>query len=551
MKLDIKAFAVGLLCLAVVPLSACGKKTEETKRAAGITPESAVAFGSISLTPSIEQQTNLLRFANTFVDDEQDFDGSKDDLGAKFVDELFGGDLDYETDFKSWIGSEAAIAVFTDVPEDSSDSEGVAAIIDVSDEEQAQTSLEAIRDSNSAANLSGIQWELIDGKAVIVDASVEDADDAWVLDNFRGLKSGDGLSLAEVERFRQLDDKVSSDRLAYTYVDVQRLAEEALSGDDSECTFGGADSVSAVVSAVRAEPDALRLQVAAAGAETDLKLSDQLSRLPEGTVGALGLATGTINLEELLTANGLSCDEEGLSLDYESIFGDFEAETGVNVQRDFADWISGDVTFVVGSGTTNVDDTTLPSEFGLVSAASNINNKSSRLDGTIDSVERAARYLAAQTSCYTDFDTYEEVCDDPDTVQLGYSFEQVEIAGASNAYQLVFDSGDDLGDIAPVFAVSDERFVVASTKEYAELLLSDGDQSQVAEIGGALLNAEGNVTFAGVVDLDQLADLIEETTSSSEYGDFLDGLRKFNTFEFSSVTNGTISVFDGKLSLDE
>jgi hypothetical protein len=539
--------------MVIVPLSACGKKTDETQRAAGITPESAVAFASISLSPSVEQQANLVRFANTVAQDDFNFESSKDDFGQSVVDDVFGGELSYDEDFKSWIGSEVSVAAFVDVPEDSGDDIGVAVIVDVTDEAVAESSLQKIKDNNEVENFSEIEWQIINGKAVIVDSDSRGQDDAWVLERFVALEAGDGKSLAEVDRFTELDDELASDRLFYGFVDFQKAQSDFRGFEESGCELNAAGT-STVMSALRAEPDALRLQVAAAGAQESSKVSDRLSRLPEGTVGAFSFATGPLDLEALLTENSLQCDDQDLSVDYDEVFGDFEDETGVDVQRHIVDWFSGDMTLVLGSRTTN-DDQALPNEFGIVTSAANIDDKSARLTESIEKFEDLARYALAQSDCFFDFDTGEENCVDPDDVVLPFSFDEVTVDGASLAYEVVFEDSEALSaTLSPVFAVSDDAFVLASNAEYATLLLGDGDGSAIAEIGSQVLDGDGDVTFAGVIDLDATADFAEDLIGDNdtrESRDFLDGLRRFDTFEFSARTKGSISVFDGKLSLDE
>ncbi|MGH9181665.1 MAG: DUF3352 domain-containing protein, partial [Acidimicrobiales bacterium] len=98
--------------MGLLALPACGGKTDEKARAAGITPTDALAFFSVNLAPSIEQKRNLQGILGKFpgVADEVrgDFEDALDGLLDDVTEEA---GLDYETDVKPWLGNEVALVV--------------------------------------------------------------------------------------------------------------------------------------------------------------------------------------------------------------------------------------------------------------------------------------------------------------------------------------------------------------------------------------------------------------------------------------------------------
>src|SRR5689334_3701117 len=99
----VRKFVVTSVVAAVLlALPACGGKTDERVRAAGIIPANAIAMLSVNLEPSIEQQRSLLSFAKAFpgakVKDE--FAEAKDEL----LDDILEGSGLTMADVKPWLG---------------------------------------------------------------------------------------------------------------------------------------------------------------------------------------------------------------------------------------------------------------------------------------------------------------------------------------------------------------------------------------------------------------------------------------------------------------
>src|SRR3954463_7402666 len=100
-----------LACLVAV-LPACGNRTNESARAAGMVPANAIAFVSASLDPSIAQKKNLLDIARKFPKARDKVRSNFQDTRDSFLsDAVKEACLDYAKDVKPWLGSELAVAV--------------------------------------------------------------------------------------------------------------------------------------------------------------------------------------------------------------------------------------------------------------------------------------------------------------------------------------------------------------------------------------------------------------------------------------------------------
>src|SRR3954462_1515556 len=96
--------------LAVLP--ACGNRTDEASRAAGMVPADTIAFVSASLDPSIAQKKNMLDIARKFPKARDKVRANFQDTRDAFLsDAVKDACLDYAKDVKPWLGSELAVAV--------------------------------------------------------------------------------------------------------------------------------------------------------------------------------------------------------------------------------------------------------------------------------------------------------------------------------------------------------------------------------------------------------------------------------------------------------
>src|SRR5205807_61107 len=119
----------------VIALPACGGKTNETKRAAGLVPSDALAYVSFSLSPSVSQKSHVGSVLQKLPKvARKSFDGLKDQLLTQAVKNV---GLDYERDVKPWLGSELALAVLPGTPQPD-----VVALIRSNDDGKARAALD-------------------------------------------------------------------------------------------------------------------------------------------------------------------------------------------------------------------------------------------------------------------------------------------------------------------------------------------------------------------------------------------------------------------------
>src|SRR5207302_4295060 len=139
------------VCLTALLLVACGTKTNEAARAAGIVPANAVAFLSASLDPSIAQKKNLLSIASRFPKARnkvaKDFAKTRDNFLAGIVKPAC---LDYQKDVKPWLGSEVAVAILPKPSQSGTDS---VLLIRVKDEAMAKAALQSSFTPNCASSV--------------------------------------------------------------------------------------------------------------------------------------------------------------------------------------------------------------------------------------------------------------------------------------------------------------------------------------------------------------------------------------------------------------
>src|SRR5947209_490400 len=161
-----RGLAVAATALAVAMLPGCGAKTNESARAAGIVPASAVGFLSASLDPSIAQKKNLLSIANRFPKARskvtKNFTSTEDNFLADLVKPAC---LDYQKDVKPWLGSEVAVAA---LPKAGGQGTASVLLIRSKNDAKAKAALEATPTVGcAAANHQPRTFKFTNGFAVI------------------------------------------------------------------------------------------------------------------------------------------------------------------------------------------------------------------------------------------------------------------------------------------------------------------------------------------------------------------------------------------------
>ncbi|MDQ3757395.1 MAG: DUF3352 domain-containing protein [Actinomycetota bacterium] len=321
--------------LLLVALPACGKKTNEAARAAGITPATALGFLSVSLDPSVEQKRNLLSIARRFPDAEakDDFEASRDELLSSILEEA---GLDYEKDVKPWLGSELAIAVLPGSP---GPEPRVAVLIEQDDEDKAKAALDKANARAQADGTPPIAYRLVDDFVVATTG-----DDAAVaqqtLDAFAGQADGDEGDLSASREFSEVVDELHGDRLLLGWIDGKdALAVLSEFVDSSEFPLESmlqqavptAFDVHAANSALVMEAVA-RSTVEAADGKPELT-----EGLPAGSFGAFTVFDAKKVLGDALRAVVGTGDDP---------LEEFREQTGLDLERDVLSWMGGESVLV-------------------------------------------------------------------------------------------------------------------------------------------------------------------------------------------------------------
>ena len=319
-------------------LSGCGAgPTDETARAAGITPPDVLAFISLSLDPSIDQKRNLLSIAEVFpkADVKDEFDETREEILRDISEEV---GLDYETQVEPVLGKEIALAVFPpDDPGEAGDEdwEPPAALIIEIDDRQAAEKL--------AAEGSDLAAYRIVGDHLLATEPGPDAE--AIFDRFTARSGGGGLS-AKPE-FDRLTGELHGDRLVLGWVDVPRLValgrEEA--GND---VFGGFDPWESLGTAGPAAFD-LHVENQSIVFEAVATASgDQEGARPVLTEGLPAEILGALTVFDLETALGDFIEGFTEELGQESGVNDLSDELGLDPQSDILSWWGGETVLAVG-----------------------------------------------------------------------------------------------------------------------------------------------------------------------------------------------------------
>jgi hypothetical protein len=457
--------AVVVVGAALLVLPACGGKTDETKRAAGITPANAVAFLSVNLDPSIDQKRNLLSIARRFPDAREEvqgeFEDARDGLLAELVEDT---GLDFERDVEPWLGNEVALAV---LPPAAGDDPQFVAMIESDDEAKAKAALDK---AATDEDFTGAYRVL--GDFVVVTEGSDDAAEKAALDQIAAQSERDSGDLATSDAFNDVVDELAGDRLLLAWVDMKKVVE--LAGDLGE-EFGAGlgplgslvDQATTVALDVHVENAAVVLQgVAASKAGGDGATPELTRSLPAGTLAALTLFDVARGATEGLEAIA------GLGTD---ILADIEEQTGLNLQEDLLSWMGGELVLTVGPV---AEGTTIPSVALVVEPTDR-----ARAEQAVEKIRRA---LSDQ----------------------GFELDELDVNGVTG-YVVPQPFTER---VQPAMALFDDRFVLATDPEYLKDL-AGGAGAKLADsdaYGDALPDGSGeNTTMQLVALIDPIRETIE------------------------------------------
>lgn len=330
--------AVVVVAAALLALPACGGKTDETKRAAGITPADAVAFLSVNLDPSVDQKRNLLSIARRFPDAREEVQGEFEDARDGLLAELIAGTgLDFERDVEPWLGNEVALAV---LPPASGGEPQFVAMIESDDEGKAKAALDkAARDEDFGGSYRVL------GDFVVVTEDDDDSREQAALDRIAAQAEKDAGDLATSTAFTGVVDQLAGDRLVLAWVDTRKVLD--LVGDLGEAFGGGlgplgslVDQATAVAFDLHVERAAVVLEAVAASKEGGAGGTPELTRsLPAGTLAALTLFD---------VARGATEGLEAIAGFGTEVLAEIEERTGLDLEEDLLSWMGGELVLAVG-----------------------------------------------------------------------------------------------------------------------------------------------------------------------------------------------------------
>lgn len=453
----------------LIALPACGAKTDEATRAAGITPTNAIALVSVNLDPSIEQKRNLLSIARKFpaASDKVkgEFDETRDQLLSDLVKE---GGLDFQRDVKPWLGDEVALVVLP--PAAAGGSVLVGVFVQTTDEAKAKAALEKTR---KGGDFSG-DYRVIDGFVVISDQD-DAADNPKLLDRIEGQSKKDDGGLAKADRFTEMVDELAGDRLVLAWADVEEALRQATYGQsvpglDLSKLFknGGAVAVD-----FHAAKEALVLQgVSRPFGQTKAGTAALTEGLPAGTLGALTLFDFGTAVREVLKIVG------GAGGGGENISDLIKSQTGIDLDADVLSWMEGEFVLVAGA----VPPGQPFPDFALVVEPSDKAKAAAAIPRIVEAIRARA----------------------------GIPLEEKKLADGTTAYVLPESVVDDAG-FAAAMALFEDRFVLANRQEYLEQLRKDaspslGDSSTYRAVVG-----EGSSKTVGqlVLQIDPIREAFE------------------------------------------
>jgi hypothetical protein len=493
---------VGAALLAALP--ACGKKTDETLRAAGITPASALGFLSVSLDPSIEQKRNMIGLAKRFPEAEvkDDFDETKNELLADILAEA---DLDYEEDVKPWLGSELALAV---LPGTNAPQPLIAVLIEQDDADAARAAMEKASKKAEAEGDGPITFEIVDDFVI----ATQDDDPAvakQTVEAFVAQSKKDEGDLSSSREFTEVVDELHGDRLILGWFDTKdAIAEMGRVMEVADFPLEGIMkyAVPTAFDLHAAKSAAVLEFVARTTSEAKTGKPSLTDGLPANSFGVMTVFDiGTIAREALGALGGTQGD----------ILAIIREETGLDLDADLLSWMGGEAVLVAAPGSGSP----IP-QFALV----------------VEPTDRAAAEAAIPKA--------RELLARNAEVTLV----ERQIAGTT-AYVLPRPLE---GGVQPAMALFPDRFVVASTPSYLEqvakkaspsLAESDAYQSVLGE-------ASSDATrFQMVFDIDAIREAFESFLVTDDNRAEYEADIKPNVEPFDAV--GMVLRRDGKFDRAE
>jgi hypothetical protein len=345
-----RKLAVLLAALSTAALLAVGCGNDEAaSSASSLAPASSLIYGEVNLKPEGAQKEAVDTIVSKFPGE-----GSAGDRLKALVDRALRDSdtgISYEDDVEPWLGDEAAFFVFGKQMNQN------ALLLAADDEDKAQEALEKSAEGKvTKKTYRDVEYVMDEAEETNTGAVF---DGFVVLGTEGGVKAAIDTSkgdspLVDSDDYTGAIDDVSEDRLGLLYVNSPQILK-----DSTNAAAGVPENFRRVFE----QPAVVTIDADSDGVAFE-------GSLPEGTSDILPfLGQGSELIEQLPADSWLAMAQPDFdrTLDFfiESIAGfaggrdvveqQFEASTGLNLQRDVLDWMGDFAVFVRGNGESNVN----------------------------------------------------------------------------------------------------------------------------------------------------------------------------------------------------
>ncbi|MEO6120890.1 MAG: DUF3352 domain-containing protein [Acidimicrobiales bacterium] len=496
----------------LLALPGCGGKTDEKARAAGITPTDAVAFFSVNLSPSIEQQRNLKGIVEKFPGAAEEVKGDFEDARDRLLDDVTEeAGLDFKTDVKPWLGNEVALAVLPPAAGQSLADGDDPPVVLMFETDDAAKATAAMKKSAAEGHFDG-QSRVI-GDFLVAASSADDDIEMDSLDQVSAAAKADKGGLAKNAKFTSVVDDLAGDRLLLAWADGEALAEMSGGALGSVLPPGLlGDGAGFAAADVHAEKSALVLRgvatVTGEGGGGEPVLTEGV---PDSVLGALTLFDLASGARQALSA--LAGLGGGFDLD------DLTAGIGIDIEDDVLSWMEGEVVLVAGPA---------PSGGGIPDFAVIVEPTD-------------------QTKAEAGVDKIAAALDDQ-----GFTLDRREVAGAE-----AFVAPAEFEGVQPAMALFADRFILATNVEFLETLATKASKSLGASDAYKSVIGQGSrsaTSFQLVLRIDPIREAIEAVFPSGGLADYereaKSNVEPLNTFGLFSRRDGDRHRFEMRLTVD-
>ena len=207
--------------LAAVALAACGSDTASAPKQ--LAPAGAMLYGEVTIKPAGDQKAALDELASKLPGDKSFDELIQEGLTKSFRESKTS--LSYEKDVKPWLGEQAAF--FATGQAKDGDLEGVAALIETTDEQAAKDAVDkGAKGKGKDVTYKDVEYRRIDSKSA---AGVVDG--YLVAGTERGFKAAvdvlkeDARPIGESDAYDKALQGVEEDRLGFLYLNTPKLFE--------------------------------------------------------------------------------------------------------------------------------------------------------------------------------------------------------------------------------------------------------------------------------------------------------------------------------------